>query len=142
MSEEEEFLLSEGGDSLKQTVQITDDTEDIIPFDHKKHLKIAVLPESLKFAIRYFYLFCCVRDVSGYERKHHSMMVNVSRFIDVHEELYNSIKDYCEKLKKAIEVHAQSSRRGDPHMQDLYYTFRRGWVKTTCHLNRRFQQRG
>lgn len=59
------------------------------PFRHKKTQTIDVLPNSLKDAVRYYAISNAVRDLKGQIKTHRSMMINVSRFVDVQ----NRVKD-------------------------------------------------
>ena len=54
------------------------DYEVILPLKHKNHHEINELPKSLEQAIRLFVIAKAVRIYRGDERKHSSMMVNVS----------------------------------------------------------------
>ena len=45
------------------------------------------IPPSLEEAIDAFLLTCAARAARGQEREHNSMLVHVSRFVDVHDEV-------------------------------------------------------
>lgn len=90
------------------------DVEDAFPFKHKKSQDIPELPESLKEAIRYYAISNAVRDILGHIKTHRSMMINISRFVDVQNRLkakvrnfwFDSvmlyIKSYCQKGTLAL----------------------------------------
>lgn len=79
-------------------------------FGHKKNIDIPHLPAGLKKAIRYFMLTNCVRDILGQEATHRSMMINVSRFVDVQ----NLLKEKVEAFWKRIKTYAYSyAKQGD-----------------------------
>jgi hypothetical protein len=63
-----------------------------MPFGHKKFHKPAALPPSLQKAIRSFLLSCAMRGCRGQEKEHQSMLVHVTRFVDVQTELRNLIR--------------------------------------------------
>lgn len=71
-----------------------DDVKQSFPFKHKKNQDIVALPESLKKAIRFYAITNAVRDVLGYSRDHRSMMINVSRFVDVQNRLKGKVIDF------------------------------------------------
>ena len=71
-----------------------EDVENAFPFKHKKSQQVLELPYSLKTAIRYFAITNAVRDILGQTKSHRSMMVNVSRFVDVQNRLKNKIYNF------------------------------------------------
>ncbi len=64
-----------------------DEAEIFMPHGHKKDLRPATLPPSMKQAIRSFMLSCAMRGCRGQENEHQSMLVHVTRFVDVQAEL-------------------------------------------------------
>lgn len=64
------------------------------PFKHKKTQIIDVLPNSLKDAVRYYAISNAVRDLKGHVKTHRSMMVNVSRFVDVQNRLKDKLINF------------------------------------------------
>lgn len=70
---------------------LEDDVKYAFPFKHKKTQEIAKMPDSLKDAIRYFAITNAVRDIIGHTKSHRSMMINVSRFVDVQNRLKNKV---------------------------------------------------
>jgi hypothetical protein len=73
-----------------------------LPLKHKKDFVPTKLPESLKYAIRCFVIAKSIRILRGQINKHHSMMVNVSRFTAVQNILKGLIVDYVQELMSAI----------------------------------------
>ena len=92
-----------------------DDVKEAFPFKHKKTQDILELPNSLKQAIRYYAVSNAVRDILGHTKTHRSMMINVSRFVDVQNRLKSKvvsfwsnsvmlyIKSYCKMGGLALE---------------------------------------
>lgn len=68
------------------------DVERAFPFKHKKTQEINELPISLKDAIRYFAITNATRDILGHNKTHRSMMINVSRFVDVQNRLKSKVR--------------------------------------------------
>ena len=56
-------------------------------YGHKKTLIVSELPASMKKAIMYFALTNAIRDHLGHSGTHRSMLMNVSRFVDVQNQL-------------------------------------------------------
>lgn len=61
------------------------------------------LPPSLVEAIDAFLLSCAVRQLRGQGREHASMLVHVTRFTSVQEEVNRQVKDYVRYVKQRIQ---------------------------------------
>jgi hypothetical protein len=97
-----------------------------LPVKHKKDWEITELPSSLEEAIRCFILAVSIKRLRGQENQHSSMMVNVSRFVDVQKNVKEYVLDYlhalqasCRSFSKLPYVQAIA----DPLMQELYTTW-------------------
>jgi len=64
-----------------------EDSDHLIPGNHKKDLKISLLPESLKNSIKCFILVCAARRIRSSGVEHNSMLIHVTRFNDVQSEI-------------------------------------------------------
>jgi len=95
------FLDDESSDRILETI---DDAENYIPFVHKKDFDVLDLPPSLYRAIRQFVVVKSIRKLRGQDEKHCSMLVNVSRFVDVQALVRTHINVYLKKLKDAIKA--------------------------------------
>lgn len=78
-----------------------------MPLGHKKdhvpnHVGRAELPPSLKEAVAVFILSGCGRVARGQGHRHHSMLIHVTRFIDVQREVARQVKEYFEHLRWVI----------------------------------------
>ena len=93
-------------DSARESLHIINDNEDIIPLRHKKDHILHGLPLSLQRAIDCFLLAKTIRELRGHQRKHHSMMVNVSRFTAVQELLKSEIFSFLKTRQHAIRSYA------------------------------------
>lgn len=92
-------------DSSARILESIDDAENYIPFDHKKDFDVSELPPSLYKAIRQFVVVKAIRNLRGQDEKHCSMLVNVSRFVDVQSLVRTHINVYLKKLKDAIRAY-------------------------------------
>lgn len=121
-------------DDLSSTyIREIDDAEDYIPLKHKKDDPIPALPPSLKAAIRTFILTRAIRNARGQDAMHCSMMINVSRFINVQREIRLLTEVYLNKLKQSVRFNYRLSfeRAGrDEHMAKLYESFRAEFART------------
>jgi len=91
-------------DSSERILETIDDAENYIPFTHKKDFDVLDLPPSLYRAIRQFVVVKALRKLRGQSEKHCSMLVNVSRFVDVQEIVRTHINVYLKKLRGAIKA--------------------------------------
>jgi hypothetical protein len=78
-----------------------------IPDGHDKTLKPRfggqdAVPPSLERAIDTFLLTCAVRAARGQAREHNSMLVHVSRFVDVHVEVHRQVEKYLHETRAMI----------------------------------------
>lgn len=92
-------------DADLDTLRELDDFEDIIPLKHKKDEIPHVLPQSLLHAVRVFILIRAARLLRGHENKHHSMMVNISRFTGIQTHVKEMIHQYLEELRHSVFNH-------------------------------------
>jgi len=95
------FLDDDSSDRILETI---DDAENYIPFVHKKDFNVLDLPPSLYKAIRQFVVVKAIRKLRGQDEKHCSMLVNVSRFVNVQTLVRTHINVYLKKLKEAIKA--------------------------------------
>lgn len=61
-----------------------------------------VIPPSLEEAIDAFLLTCAARAARGQEREHNSMLVHVSRYVDVHEKVQRQVEEYLFRTRARI----------------------------------------
>jgi hypothetical protein len=73
------------------------------PPRHKKDHVPTELPSSLKQAIRCFILACAARRARGQGKKHNSMLVHVTRFVDVQNHVVRLVRDEVLALQRRIE---------------------------------------
>lgn len=81
--------------------------ENWIPEKHDKSYKPRfngqdVIPPSLEEAIDSFLLSCAARAARGQEREHKSMLVHVSRYVDVHNEVHRQVEKYLRETRSMI----------------------------------------
>jgi hypothetical protein len=66
------------------------------------------LPASLKEAIVAFLMAGAVRALRGQEKKHHSMLIHVTRFVDVQRLVSTQVGDYLEELRSRL-IHGEGA---------------------------------
>ncbi|OOE88911.1 Z1 domain-containing protein [Salinivibrio sharmensis] len=117
------FLDDESSERILETI---DDAKNYIHLGHKKDFDVLELPPSLYRAIRQFVLVKAIRKVRGQDEKHCSMLVNVSRFVDVQKSVRAHISVYLKKMKVAIKANylmPDSVSQKNEYMDQLKQTF-------------------
>jgi hypothetical protein len=118
-------MFGEDGDLAYMIIPVSDHLESF-PERHKIDHKIRQLPESLTEATRRFVLGRAVRILRGRGQDHASMLVNVSRFNSVQQQVASYLTDYLEELRSSVKFHvglADPEALRDPGMRDLYETW-------------------
>lgn len=126
-----EFFLSEDSDRL--TVEL-DETEDWLPVKHKIDWRIEGLHETLIEAIDCFVLSKAIRILRGSGGRHHSMLVNVSRFTRVQGDVAKEISRHVIGLQSAIQNrHAMppDAALRDPIIRSLNQTWEKHYSSGT-----------
>lgn len=109
--------------------RVADDYLMFFPEKHKKDLIVTGIPDSMYHAIYSFILAAAARDVRGQGRKHHSMLVHVTRFVDVQSQLTEIIKDVIKRIVLQLEM-----KTGPQYMKlinDLQSIWEEDFVPTT-----------
>jgi hypothetical protein len=83
-------------------IKTLDDAESIFPFKHRRDLLVQSLPESLLTAIRSFFITNAIRDARGQQDKPRSMLINVSRFVDVQQKVFDLVGKKVSSIRSAL----------------------------------------
>ena len=117
-------LFGQPGDLAETMLVHVSDHEDVLPTNHKVDHIVPVLPDSLLTAIRTFILSKALRMYRGDAAKHCTMMVNVSRFNAVQQQLEGLIYQYLEKLKADFFINSQNwDPQNSKIMAEVKFTF-------------------
>lgn len=102
-------LFADDGDLADVCVKdIPDDYVDLLPLKHKSSWEVHELPPSLIEAVVEYFLFRSIRILDGEKRRHSSMLVNVSRFNMVQQQIHDHIYRLKERIGEAASVWAAS----------------------------------
>lgn len=96
-----------------------DDCEQYLPIKHKNGSVMSGFPPTLLEAIASFFIANAVRDLRGHEKTHRTMMVNISRFISVQNQIADSIDAFVRNAQREIQNYY---RLGDAALE--YNTFK------------------
>ena len=120
----EEVFLNE--DKSRMFVRPIEDSEDLIPYTHKREYSIVELPPSLYRALDEFIVARAIRNLRGQENKHCSMMINVSRFVPVQKAVRDFVSLRERKIREAVRVNyrmPESVSLTNVYMQGLKQAF-------------------
>ncbi|MCX2456316.1 Z1 domain-containing protein [Lacticaseibacillus nasuensis] len=106
-------------------LRYNDDMENLLPLTHKKNARLTKLPDSLTTAVDLFFLSNAIRDLRGQEKKHRSMLIHVSRFIDVQESVEALVSDYVYEKRNEIKNFALDNEEKSAYMIHLHELFDR-----------------
>lgn len=104
-------------------VRNVEDNRDVLPIVHQKDHAIQSLPRSLKDAVRTFIIARSIRLSRGHTQRHNSMLVNVSRFVDVQRQVRNEIHVFLSDVRSSIRVNGakpKSEALADREISALY----------------------
>lgn len=87
-----------------RVVHSVDDNADLIPLKHRKDHRVTGLPETLQVAVRAFIVARAIRLARGQVHAHNSMLVNVSRFMDVQKQIRNEIHTLVDRIRSSTRV--------------------------------------
>ena len=120
-------IFSEDGDASGMIVEINDDLtnprsiEKILPLKHKSNSIVNSIPKDMEDAIAAFVLANVIQDVDK-ERKrtntHRSMLINVSRFTAVQEQVSDLVNEYLKNIQSACRLYGKLSE--GKAVQDKY----------------------
>lgn len=83
-------------------LESNDDCEYALPIRHKKEDSLNYLPESLKEALASFFITNAIRDLRGDTTAHRTMMINISRFIAVQNQITKVVDGFVRDWKREI----------------------------------------
>lgn len=104
---DENLVADENSEDKNKCLEYIFDWQNILPLKHKKDHIILELPNSLLEAINVFMLNIAIRYLRNQENKHNSMLVNVSRFSDIHSNMADLIYDRVENIKRDIVAYSK-----------------------------------
>ena len=110
-----------------------EDYEELLPTSHKKEHVVTILPSSLLDAIRTFIVARAIRLARGQNRVHNSMLVNVSRFVAVQQQVRNEIQSRVDEIEASVRVNGSLSLRDalrDPVIRDIKTIYHNQYEKS------------
>ncbi|WP_413741664.1 Z1 domain-containing protein [Sodalis sp. RH15] len=91
------------------------------PFTHRKGHIVTELPPSMKEAMAYFLLVNGIRDIRGDDHKHRSMMIHVSRFTDVQNQIRDLATEWVIQMRSDLQNYAGLSEPESDQIPSIAY---------------------
>ena len=120
------------GDLSHRMVRIINDFSKEIPLKHKKTHTLNKLPESLQMAIRVFILIKAIRIYRGDSKKHSTMMINVTVYNNVQENIEENVLEYIKMLKDDVILNVN---KPNPDSQNKVQLFEQDYVREFKNFN-------
>lgn len=105
-------------------IRSSDDADDDVPLYHTRNLEVKKLPNSLINAIHSFFITTTIRDLTNSINGHRSMLINVSRFIDVQNRVFDLVNTYVYEMIQDIRNYSKTiSALSHARITKLKHTF-------------------
>ena len=108
----------------------------LLPLRHKSTTIISDLPEDLETAIAAFMLANTLEDLRGMSGNHRSMLVNISRFTLVQEQVSGLINNYLKNMQNACKLYCRmdaATALQDPFIAKLKNTYEKVYTNINLH---------
>ncbi len=73
----------------------------------KSNHVVPYLPESLKKAVKCFFAVNAAIDLCGNKKSHRSMLINVSQYVNVQNQVFDMVSDYLKKYQTKIHAYSK-----------------------------------
>jgi hypothetical protein len=91
------------------------------PFTHKKGHPVTELPPSMKEAMAYFLLVNGIRDIRGDCNTHRSMMIHVSRFTDVQNQIRDLVNVWLLQMRSDLQNYSKLPENESDKIDGISY---------------------
>ncbi len=112
--------------------RLVDDNEDVFPPKHKKDLPVDELPDSLLRALHCFVLVCAARRARGQTDVHNSMLVHVTRFVDVQHQVAQLVQQQVDSIRRRLAI-GEGERR-QTLLSELQKLWQDEFEPTSAHI--------
>jgi len=96
-----------GSDAEADIIRTIHDAGSVLPHPHKSDLPVSELPGSLLEAIRAFIIVNAIRDLRSEGPTHRSMLINVSRFNNVQDQVMRLVDKELYRLQEGIRLYSR-----------------------------------
>ena len=118
-------LFTEQGDLLGACVRpIPSDYMALLPLKHRANHEVEGLPQSLQDAVMEYILFRAIRLADGNGAAHSSMLINVSRFNYVQEQVQEGVDEFLKLASDAFNSWALTDWKTSAILRELHRVWR------------------
>jgi len=78
----------------RTALKTNDDCNEVLPANHKKHVPFNQIPSTLEDSILSYFITNVIRDLRGDYKEHRAMLINISRFVSMHETILDTVSSY------------------------------------------------
>ena len=122
-----------GEDPIRNILRSVEDADAMFPAKHKSSLIVTELPESLLEAARAFLLVTTIRDLRREGPTHRSMLINVSHFTAVQDQVTDLLHSWLSQIQQDIRNYSQliiSEALRNSNLAALHNTWQREFSDT------------
>lgn len=83
------------------------EVDSYLPLKHKKNDIFDSLSPTMRHSINVFLLANAIRDIRGHAKSHRSMLINVSRFVNMHDQIKLVTQEYLEDVKRSVRLYSK-----------------------------------
>src|SRR5271166_682997 len=112
-------LEERDGLPVVRTVEASE-AQGFMPHGHKKDHDNFELPPSMKRAIHCFLLSAALRGCRGQENHHQSMLIHVTRFVDVQARLKAKVKAEVEAISSTLRMEGKSNTALMKELEEIW----------------------
>lgn len=91
------------------------------------------VPDSLREAVMAFIISCSVRSLRGQGGKHNSMLIHITRFVDVQEHVYSQVDNLMRDLKQILSYGEEGS--ADKLLMNFKQLWENDFIPTNVDIN-------
>lgn len=116
-----ERIFSDNGDKQGMLVKI--DVSELLKFfpdKHNKYLEVNYVPFDMYEAANYFLMVNAIRDYRGDITEHRSMMIHVSRFINVQNQISDIMNAWLDQVKSDLRNYSKLSDRQSDEITSIH----------------------
>lgn len=92
-----------------------------------------ITPPSLREVILVFVIGCTVRALRGQGKRHNSMLIHVTRFIDVQERVYLQVNNLMRDIQQTL-LYGEEGSKNDL-LEELHILWKKDFIPTTRSIN-------
>jgi len=110
-------------------IRSADDAQQVFIPRHNKMLEVDSLPESMIEALNAFFITCAARRVRGQKDVHNSMLIHVTRFNAVQEQIMQLVNEHLVHAQRMIEY--RTGQQAEDYIKELKRLWEEDCLPTT-----------